>query len=57
MKKALEEYGGGGFASGSQMQKMLNGFSLERLIKLSGGKFEPSAILELNRALNRIPKK
>ena len=56
MKKALEEFGGGGFAANGQMKKMMNGFSLERLIKLSGSRFEPAAILELNRALNKIPK-
>jgi hypothetical protein len=35
LQKALSEFGGKDFAPSEQMQKMMYGFSLERMIKLA----------------------
>ncbi|NLI54337.1 MAG: glycoside hydrolase family 2 protein [Clostridiales bacterium] len=56
LQKALSEFGGKDFAPSEQMQKMMSGFSLERMIKLAGKQFDPAKTVELNRALNRIKK-
>lgn len=56
LEQAMSEFGGKEMAMSEQMQKMMLGFPLERLIQFAGKKFEPSRVLEINRALNKISK-
>ncbi len=56
MQKALQEFGGQDFTPNKQMMKMMEGFSLERMIKMAAKNMEPATIVELNRALNAIKK-
>lgn len=56
LQKAMAEFGGKEVAMSEQMQKMMLGFSLERLIQLAGKRFDSSMVVDLNRALNKIKK-
>ena len=56
IEQAMSGFGGEGSAPNGQMQKLMKGFSLERLIKLAGGRFEMPSVVDLNRALNKIKK-
>jgi beta-galactosidase len=56
LQKAMSEFGGTDFKPNKQMQKMLGGFSLERLIKMAGKNLDPAMVVELNKALNKVKK-
>lgn len=56
IQKALAEFGGSNFTPSKQMMKMMEGMALERLVKMAGQRMEPSFVVELNRALNKVKK-
>ncbi|MDY4889549.1 MAG: hypothetical protein SO135_07410 [Sphaerochaetaceae bacterium] len=38
------------------MMKMIGGFTIERMIRMAGDKIDKAMVVELNKALNKIPK-
>ena len=58
IRQAMSQHGGGGaaFKMTDQMREMMNGFSLERMLKQAGKRFDASMVVQLNQALNKIRK-
>ncbi len=56
LQRALAEFGGKDFAPSKQMLKMMEGLSIERMIKMAGKNMDPAMVVALNRALNKVKK-
>ena len=56
--KTLEKYGdvAKNAKVPEEMQRQIEQMPLEAQLKMAGGAIEPEVIVELNRALNQIPK-
>ena len=56
LQKAMAEFGGTDFKPNKQMLKMMEGMSIERLVKMAGKQIDPTMVVALNRALNEVKK-
>ena len=56
LSNAMSQMAGSGLQFDDKMMKMVGGFTIERVTKMAGKRIDPAMIVELNRALNKIPK-